>query len=233
MHIIQFGYKNLNFNYYFDNNIITTSHGEKILGVIIDNKLSFKEHIYDCVNKASKICNIIFATVKQVNNSILIKLYKSFARPLLEYASVICCPHQINLTDLIENVQRRFTKRWPGLHDINYVDRLKSCNIELLKLHRIHTDLVMLYKILNGLIYVNMDNCLTLPMSNTRGNVCKLVKHYSRLDTRKYFFAFRVIDIWNSLSDDIICCTTVKKFIYKLKATDLSHFLKGHSRQEE
>ena len=152
---------------------------------------------------------------------------------MLEYASVICCPHHINLIDRIENVQRKFTKRLPGLYDINYVDRLKSCNIELLELRRIHTDLVMLYKILNGLIYENMDNCLTLSMSNTRGNVCKLVKHYSRLDTRKYFFAFRVINIWNSLSDDIICCTNVKEFIYKLKATDLSHFLKGHSRQEE
>ena len=187
-HIIHFGYKNLNFNYYFDNNIITTSHCEKILGVIIDNKLFFKEHIYDCVNKASKICNIIFANIKQVNNSILIKLYKSFARPLLEYASVICCPHHVNLIDRIENVQSRFTKSLSGLYNINYVDRLKTCNIELLELRRIHTDLVMLYKILNGLIYVNMDNCLTLSMSNTRGNVRKLVKHYSRLDRYQNIF---------------------------------------------
>ena len=29
-HIIHFGYKNLNFNYYFDNNIIITSHCKKI-----------------------------------------------------------------------------------------------------------------------------------------------------------------------------------------------------------
>ena len=124
--------------------IITTCHCEKILGVIIDNKLSFKEHIYDCVNRASKICNIIFANIKQVNYSLLIKLYKSFARPLLEYASVICCPHHINLIGRIENVHRRFTKRLLGLHDIYYVDRLKSCNIELLELHGIYTDLVMI-----------------------------------------------------------------------------------------
>ena len=56
-HIIHFGCKNLDFNYYFDNNSIgpTTSHCEKILDVIIDNELSFKEHIYDCVNRTSKI----------------------------------------------------------------------------------------------------------------------------------------------------------------------------------
>ena len=86
-------------------------------------------------------------------------------------------------------------KRLPGLHDISYVDRLKSFNIELLELRRIHTNLITLYKILNILICVDIDNCLTLSMSNTRGNVCKLVKHYSRLDIRKYFFAPRVFDV--------------------------------------
>ena len=80
-YISHFGYKNLNLNYYFDNKIITTSHFEKILGIIIDNKLSFKEHIYNCFNRASKVCKIIFANIKHVNNSVLIKLYKSFARP--------------------------------------------------------------------------------------------------------------------------------------------------------
>ena len=106
---------------------------------------------------------------------------------------VICYPHHINLIDCVENLRRRFTKRLPGLHDISYVNRMKSCSIELLELRRIHTDLVMLYEILNGLICVNIDNCLTLSMSNTRGNVCKLVKHYSRLDTRKYFLHLELL----------------------------------------
>ena len=74
---------------------LTTNQFEKTLGVIIDNELSFKKHIYDCVNRASKVCNIIFANIKHVNNSTLIKLYKSFARPLLEYGSVIYCPHPV------------------------------------------------------------------------------------------------------------------------------------------
>ena len=142
--IIHFGYKKLNFNYYFYKNIITTSHCKKILSIIIDNKSSFEEHIYDCVNRASKVCNIIFANIKQVNNSILIKLYKSFARPLLECASIICYPYHINLIDRIKNVQNRFSKRLLGLYDISYVDRLKYCYNELLELRRIHTDLILI-----------------------------------------------------------------------------------------
>ena len=70
-------------------------------------------------------------------------------------------------------------------------------------------------------------------MSNTRGNVCKLVKYYSRLDFRKYLFKLKVFDIWNSLSDDIICCDNVKKFTSKLKSADLLHFRMGHAKQEE
>ena len=54
-----------------------------------------------------------------------------------------------------------FTKRLPGLHDISYLDRLKSCNLELLELRRNHTDLITLYKIFNGLFCVKFDKCLT------------------------------------------------------------------------
>ena len=32
--------------------------------------------------------------------------------------------HHINLIDRIENIQRRFTKRLPDLHDIKYVEIL-------------------------------------------------------------------------------------------------------------
>ena len=46
-------------------------------------------------------------------------------------------------------------------------------------------------------------------------------------------FALKVFDIRNLWSDDIICCTNAKQFTSKLKSTDLSHFLKGHARQEE
>ena len=50
---------------------------------------------------------------------------------------------------------------------------------------------------------------------------------------KKIFFALKVFYIWNSLSHDVVCCAKVKQFTSKLKATDLSHLLKGHARQEE
>ena len=98
---------------------------KKILGVWLNDKLSFKEHVYEIVNKSSRVCALILNNIKNVDNNMLIKLYKCFVRPVSEYASVVFSPHQISFIDLTENVQRRFTKRLYGMHNICYVDRLK------------------------------------------------------------------------------------------------------------
>ena len=37
---------------------IIVSTFEKVLGIYIDEKLSFKEHFYECVNKASRKCAV-------------------------------------------------------------------------------------------------------------------------------------------------------------------------------
>ena len=63
----------------------------------------------------------------------------------------------MQISNIIESVQRRFTKRLYGMHNICYVDRFKLCNLELLELRRMHADLIMLYKILNESIYINLD----------------------------------------------------------------------------
>ena len=95
---------------------------------------------------------------------------------MLVYASVVFSPHHIDLIDLIENVQRRFTKRLYGMHNIYYVDKLKLCNQQLLELRPMHANLIILYKILSGSICINLDNCICLSLEehSTRGNRLKL-----------------------------------------------------------
>ena len=46
-----------------------------------------------------------------LDNSLLVNLYKTYARPYLEYNSAVFSPHYIELIDVMERVQRRFTKR--------------------------------------------------------------------------------------------------------------------------
>ena len=74
-HVIHLVSKNKNFTYRLDLHNIEVSQCEKILGVLLDSNLSFKEHVYETVKKAYKMCNIILANFKHVNNCTLTDLY--------------------------------------------------------------------------------------------------------------------------------------------------------------
>ena len=123
--VIHFGHANKAFNYKLNDILIKFSNNEKILGVVIDFNLSFKEHIYACVKKGYGISNLISTNLRNLQRNALVNLYKCYVRPTLEYNSVIFSPHNIFLIDALENVQRHFTKHLPGLYNFDYVERLK------------------------------------------------------------------------------------------------------------
>jgi len=93
-----------------------------------------------------------------------------------------------------------------------YADRLKNLGLTSLENRKIRSDLIETYKIING--YYNIDASLFFQFDEggRRGHSKKLYKRCSRLDTRKYVFANRIIDQWNSLSDACINSTTLNQF---------------------
>ena len=69
------------------------------------------------------------------------------------------------------------------------------------------------FKIIKGFEEVDSNTFSKIASStNLRGHSLKLYKHNLRLDTRKYFFSQRVIDMWNKLDTDVIACRTVSTF---------------------
>ena len=59
----------------------------KLLGVIIDNSLSFKAHIKEICRKVNTKVSILRRIRKIIPSDIMIKLYKAFILPHFEYAS--------------------------------------------------------------------------------------------------------------------------------------------------
>ena len=56
-----------------------------------------------------------------------------------------------------------------------------------------------------------------------------IAKESAKLDIRKYFFALRMVDVWNVLSNNIVGCKNSHMFTKKLQNIDLTKFLKGHA----
>jgi len=88
-----------------------------------------------------------------------------YVRPIVEYNSIIWPPSTARDIDAVESVQRRFTKRLPTLKNLSYRERLKCLNIFSLELRRLHTDLFWCYKIVFGLVCVNLDDLFLAPVS--------------------------------------------------------------------
>ncbi|ELU14566.1 hypothetical protein CAPTEDRAFT_134200 [Capitella teleta] len=82
------------FYYDLDGNIFESTGTFKDLGVIFDKKLCFNSHIKFIVAKSNRVCGMIKRSIGyNVPQNVKLLLYKTLARPLLEYASLIWSPY--------------------------------------------------------------------------------------------------------------------------------------------
>ena len=86
------------------------------LGIDTDSALSYHNHI---ASKATQRVGVLFRGFMTRDLQFMQKAFITYIRPLLEYNSCVWNPHQKEYIDLLENVQRRFTKRIPSLRELN------------------------------------------------------------------------------------------------------------------
>lgn len=159
------------------------------LGVVITNSLSFTQHICECTTKAHRRANSILRCFVSRDNGLLVRAFVTYVRPILEYNSIIWSPSLVRDIEQLEKVQRRFTKRLRGMKSLSYNRRLLQLGLPSLELRRLHLDLVFCYKIVFGLVSVNLDDFFEIrSVLGTRGHPFKLFKSRCSSNIRSTFF---------------------------------------------
>ena len=208
------------YHYDMDGHILKRSKCEKDIGVNIDNELNFKTHINSMVKKANRVMGITRRTFTNLNSEIFLPIFKGLVRPQLEYAAPVWSPHLDNLTKKVEDVQRRATKRLPGMHDLEYPDRLRKLKLPTLAYRRVRGDMIQVYKMLMPIKEGGYDRSLPtllklksdLGIREVGGHNKQIYKGNVKHDLAKYSFNFRVSKPWNSLPQHVIDAPTVKAF---------------------
>jgi len=101
------------------NEVLPNVTSVRDLGINVTNYLSPSDHLCDIAAKAHKRASLIHRYFVSRNTDLLIRAYKVYVRPLLEYNSVIWSPSTIHDIETIESVQRLFIRRneeYNGLH---------------------------------------------------------------------------------------------------------------------
>ena len=118
-----------------------------------------------------------------------------------------------NLTLVLERIQRHFTKRIYGLHDLSYNDRLQSLGTLSLRTRKLYADMIIIYKALHGLRDINpTDIGLSIISSSTTGAGIKISQQLIRSKYHASYFVCRALVEWNGLSIRIINCRTLSSF---------------------
>ena len=190
---------------------------EKDLGVIIDQNLTFRDHITSKVNIVNRYVGIVFRTFTYIDQEMFLNLYKSIIRPHLEYATPVWSPLYKKDKIIIENVQRRATKLIATCKNLPYQERLRKLGLPTLEYRRERADMIQTYKILHGIDKIDKDKLFTPALYRaTRGHSYKLQKKRSRLNVRANTFSNRVVDTWNNLPENVVNAPSVNEFKSRL-----------------
>ena len=211
--VLHVGRNNPEFAYQMNGVELQSIDEEKDLGVIVHKSLKPSRHIAEVVKKANRVLGIIKRSFTYQEKEILLPLYKSLVRPILEYCSPAWNPYLRQDIVLIEKVQRRFTRMIPGFNGLPYCSRLDLLSLMSLEMRRFRSDLIEVFRLVKGFEDIDYRDLFKFRDTGvTRGHSFKFFKGQCNLDVRKYYFSYRIVNAWNSLPAEAVECTTVNAF---------------------
>ena len=201
--IMHMGNSNPQYTYSMDGAELAKTVNEKDLGVQVDNKLEFDQHIKGIVGRANRMLGLIKIGFSCLDQEVFMNLYPVLVRPLLEYCVQVWSPYKRKHINLIERVQRRATKLVPALRDLPYEERLSRLKLTTLEERRARGDMILTYKLITGKEGIRSSKFFT--MANVRGDPeiargKKIFRERSNLDKRKHCFSQRAPIKWNNLT---------------------------------
>ena len=153
--------------------------------------------------------------IETKNRYLLTRIYTTYIRPKLEYTTVIWNTHLKSQSAMIEKVQKAFSKRFKGLKNKSYQERLQILQLQSLEERRKINDAITVYKVLHHISYISLEDVhIKVSQSVTRGTKLLSKKTINNIVSRH--FSVRVTNTWNSLPTAVRMTPTLSSIKSKL-----------------
>ena len=189
----------------FDNSpVIKTTH-HKHLGLILDEKLNFKEHLKEKMSKAYRCIAVLRKLQNIIPRNSLLTIYKSFIRPHLDYGDIIYHqPNNGSLCQKTESLQYQTALAITGaIHETSQTKLYNELGTESMKLRQWSRHLCYFFKIQSSGLPQYLKDLIPKPSLRYSTHFSPLPNFKVRTELFKNSFFPYTVNEWNNL-DNII-----------------------------
>ena len=206
-----------------ENIVITSSDSVRLLGITIDDKLSFTSHISTLCTRANSNVRNLCRIRRYLNQDQLILLFNSFILSIFNYAPIVWMFCNKSSCKSIDSIHKRSLRAVYGDYVTSYEDLLQISGSK--RIHEIHLCQLLseiyktahslnpsfmqeLFKVKESRYSLRNQNLLSLPATKT-----------NRFGTQS--FLFRGSLLWNLLPDSVKNAPSLASFKNVIKSIKL------------
>ena len=210
------------FAYKLGNHLLQETTSHPYLGITISNNLSWSTHINNITSSANRSLGFIKRNLYSCSKPTKQTAYFALVRPLLEYSNSVWDPHQKELINKIENVQKKAARFTTNTYDktTSITQLIKDLNWDTLQNRRTANRLTILHKARQDQLALPVKTLLQPSMRQSRythPDSYQIIT--STKNCHKYSYFPRTVIDWNRLPHSIIQIQDSSSF----KAAVLDH----------
>ena len=227
--ILHLGKNNPRFKYTMNGSPIAEVESEKDLGVWFDSSMKPSLQCEQAAKDANRVLSLIAKSFHYRTKNTLVPLYKSLARPKLEFAVAAWCPWLAKDIERLEKVQHRLIRMLSNVKGDTYEEKLADAGLTTLKARRERGDAIEAYKTINGFNKVIKHDWFTISPDeekrpSTRSNtlvedsgkqtskIDVILRERARTETRNHSYRLRTARAWFEIPDKVKEAKSVNGF---------------------
>lgn len=224
--IIHLGHKNPLANYTLHGNPLSVVESVRDLGILVSRTLQPKPNIEVRISKSLRALHSLLRAIQVNDFKLLVKCYKTYILPIVEFGSQIWSPHTKKGCLALERVQKLFTRIVCARCHIqaeSYQERCLILGLHSLEKRRIMADLATSFKILTGSSPLKLSKFFRLRVSFGRNSAARLHPRVSKTELRRHCFSQRCSRWLRILPSHVLASSSLKSFKKNIKLLDLAN----------
>ncbi len=214
--------------YQMFSHLLTRVNSTKHLGITVDSRINWSDHINNVTAKACKTLRMIKHTLNPCTQQVKETAYTMMVRSKLEYGASAWSPyiqHGVNKLERVQHSAARFVTN-NHRHTTNVSSLLTNFGQQTQGRRRLQSQLSMLYKINQNLVKITVPQSLLISPRITRNNDHnKFVQIQCHTDLLAYSFYPCTIRVWNTLPSKVLLLpfSSFKQTVRALPLTASTH----------